>query len=694
MTVQRHRRDANIVYLLLVVSGTMLGWGFYQQYKNDFNLTQAITRANPTGNATILLWEYTGKPLKPGQLLRIKTRYLYSGPSGRIRVVIYEDRDGDGVPDTELYKGRMAEGNDHLHWFEEQVKVKEEWSSRIFIGLESPPEIKTFWAEKEYWRFSPLSSTFFYSTSESNKFEKGSFPLTSELCVYVESPVDASKKHYKIFYIAGVALSVFAFIFSIYRRVTIAPYLALVIFVLIWRWLSGLAPTSERWSGFFFPRMPNYWLWGMHLLTLLLCMPAVSCKLYDWFRGLASWCQRKSGTLSSALFYLVIICGGGYVFWSWRSNAVYGDGYGPLSMGYEYHNPLAIVLYDLYMKAVRLFFPQFPNDWTKSIPMYSTLWGMIFLFVLIKLSKNWGRNAVEKWLIFLALLSLPAIAQFFGYAEVYASVISLSLLVLLLFRKYLAGKISIVTFSSGAFFNYLHHLSTAVFFPLVAAGWFRYLAQLRGGIFKRGWHGVKAILITLFIALFIWAQCLFFLLLLRYDFDLSRYHFKINQYGLEFLYGGKSHRLKSSLLLNTQSIVYPHIYRLGSYSHLSQTFAEWMFLAPLVIPLFLALCVLYLGKILRNFTWLSLALTGWFLIITALLVSPLYPYPKDWDLFALHSVGLQFIVVILASNLIRSQWRRYLLITLIVSQCFWTLAFIYYNHFCGVPLGQRFFGFY
>ncbi|MCX7766370.1 MAG: hypothetical protein N2246_06675, partial [Candidatus Sumerlaeia bacterium] len=397
---------------------------------------------------------------------------------------------------------------------------------------------------------------------------------------------------------------------------------------------------------------------------------------------------------SRALCYLILICGGGYVFWSWRSNAVYGDGYGPLSMGYEYHNPLAIVLYDLYMKAVLLPFPQFPNDWTKSIPIYSTLWGIIFLFVLIKLSKNWGRNAIERWIIFLSLLSLPAIAQFFGYAEVYASVICLSLFVLLLFKKYLAGKISIITLSGGAYFNYLHHLSTAVFFPLVVAGWFHYLAHLRVGLFKRCWLGARAILITLFLVIFIWAQCLFFLLLLRYDFDLRQYRFKMSHYGIEFLYGGTTHRLKSSFLLNTQSISYPHIYRLGSYSHISQTFAEWMFLAPLVIPLFVALCVLYAGRILRNFAWLSLALTGWFLIITALLVSPLYPYPKDWDLFALHSVMLQFIVVLLVSNLIRSHWRRYLFITLFTSQFFWTLAFIYYNHFCGLPLGQRFFGFY
>ncbi|MCD6385016.1 hypothetical protein J7M23_04485 [Candidatus Sumerlaeota bacterium] len=690
---QTQKTYANLVYLLLLLSGVTLGWRFYIQHKDTFHYIQATKRSNPTGRATALLWQYEGEPLRSGQMLHIKARYLHFGGRGKMRVLIYEDSNHDGIPDREIATSQWTTGKDHLDWFEYRIRVNKAWQRPLFIGIERPPGLKTFWIEKFNWHFTPLSSYFFYRENSNDKFKKGNYPLASELLLSeLSSEKESDAKANTLLLIIGGVAGICALWLSIRKKVVIFPYLALLVVVLVWRWVSALAPTTNRWSGFFFPRMEQFWLWSVFIAGSLCCLPSVAFWVYDMIGLISRWWRRRKIPLRT-IGYALLIFAGAYVFWVWRSNAIYGDGYGPLMLGYTYHNPFALALYDGFKLSVKALFPGFFFAWYRTIPVYSALWGVLFIVVLLLLSRTWGRNSREHWLVFLSLITLPAVAEFFGYVEVYASVICLSVFVLFLFGEYCRKKTSVVGLSAGAFFNYLHHLSSALFLPVVIVAWVKEFFHSRTRIIKRVWLTGRAVLFTLFLAGFIWAQCMFLLFTLHYKFDLDRLKRDVPRYGLEFLYGSTNRPLSKVFLLSNRPHG-PHIYGLATASHLKQTVAEWMFLNPMAIFLFVVLNLLYVRRIASDARWLALTLTGLFFIAGAFLLSPSYPYPKDWDLFSLHSVVLQFISFLFILRFVKTRWRRYILITLIVYQFLWTLPFLYYNHFCGVPIKERFFGFY
>ncbi len=679
-------KNANIVYVLLMVGGFLLGWGYYQQHKNDFNYTQAVHRLNPSGSTNIVLWQYEGKPLKAGDTLLIKARSLYHGPRGRVKIVVYEDTDDDNVPDTETSSSTMLQFLDHVSWGEYRFKGEKPYKENLFIGLERPSAVDTFWVEKEEWTFTPLSARAFIRSPGSTEFVSTDYAMLSELLVTIPEKAHARAVDLSmLLYVAGFLVLAECIVLSIVKKVALFPYMALLVFIIVWRWLSAIAPTTQRWSGFFFPKMSPFWLWATTLSTVLLCAPSVACKVHDRVSRLFIPLRRYPRWLKLGAVFIVSLLAG-WFFWTLRSNAIYGDGFGPLAVGYEYHNPLAVGTFDLFVNVMnhithgKLRFQYF------QVPPFSVFWGILFVLVLFALSREWGRNVREQWLIFFSITSLPALIQFFGYLEVYSGPIVLSLLVLYLFNRFFRRAASVVAVSTAAFFNYLYHLSTALLLPLVIIVWIKEALRETVGI------TLKRLLLTIFIVLFIWVQCLFLLLLLRYDFDLSRYEERVPGKGVAFLYGSTGKTMQH-LFLYKSTIHSPHIYPLLREPHLSQTFAEWMFIGPMILPLFIILHVCYFKRIFSSARWIGLSITGWVFVATAFVLSPLYPYPKDWDLFALHSVVLQFIAVMFVIRFVRTSMKRYILFTLIVHQLLWTIPWIYFNHFCGVPLSQRFFGF-
>ena len=681
----------NVVYLLLCIAGFCFGWGYYTTNKHNFTIIQAAKRANPSGVATISLWEYTEENLSTGGSIHVKIRYPFGGPVGTFRTVMYGDSDNNGEPDIELYAGEWTEGIDHCSWHTEDIKIGDNWKRPVFLGLERPPYSKAIWLEKAPWLFAGLGETCYFKNVDETSFRTSRYYLSSEIIIANARDNVNSSQSFIPFAIAGILASCAGIIIGLSQRVRLLPYLFLIVSALTWRWISGLAPTTHRWSGFFLMRLGSEWVWAFYIAGIILCSPMVAFLLFRCIQKSACWFHRKRPVIT-CLFCGIIVMLMGYWFWSWRSNGIYGDGYGPLGMGYEYHNPLAVVLYDLFLLVIGR-----PTRWTHmpwftTIPLYSVLWGVIYVILGIFLGKTIGRNARERALIPLSLFSLPAIQVFFGYMEVYAPVLGLSVLVMLLFFKTWRKKISIAIFSIGAFFNYLHHLSAALFFPLVIAAWIRYIFQLKHGILVRAWRVLRSLIVTLFVSFFIWAQCMFFLNLLRYNFNLKEYQLHLNHYGVNFLWGSTGKPLRDNLLFET-TMNYPHIYAFGSQTHIKQTFAEWMFHNPLVIPLFLILIIVYGKKMLRSFLLCSLTFTGLIFMLSTIFLSPFYPYPKDWDLFSLQFVTLHIIVLFLILRLLKGCHKRYILITYIISQLLWTITWLYYNHFWGVKLVERFFGF-
>jgi hypothetical protein len=311
---------------------------------------------------------------------------------------------------------------------------------------------------------------------------------------------------------------------------------------------------------------------------------------------------------------------------------------------------------------------------------------------MVKLAGAWGRNFTEKSLLFLGMISIPLIQEFFGGVEIYAPIICLSAIVLWLYKAFLERKTSKVTLSVAAFFNYLHHISTALFLPLIAGAWIGGILDKNHKMGRRKSRIIRDICLIVFFALFIWIQCLFLLALLRHDFNLTGMKKSLHGIGLHLLYKGAGQDFTQVFLTRTK-ITFPHIYGLGS-SHLRQTFTEWMFLGPFSVGIFIFISLRFLKKIFLNWKWTGLAITGWLFLVTAAFLSPRYPYPKDWDLFAPHCFILNVISLIFAMRFITGRWRRYIIVTLFAHQLIWTIPWIYYNHFIGVPLKERFFSFF
>ena len=234
---------------------------------------------------------------------------------------------------------------------------------------------------------------------------------------------------------------------------------------------------------------PAEWLWGVYpyaylpawlqwLAAGLAALPVIwagfAGEADHWReRSRAAWersaaipfpqsqlAQALFAAFSLPIFYLARVP---HTRWGDAYLLVKGMAHPDVRLMYNWQAPL-----DTYVHALLFRWGEAALGWSDGLPAYwiiSSLAGAAAVWVLLKLAGDVGRANVERWAIFLIMISLGSVQLFFGYPENYTLISLLILTYFWLSWRYARGRASIWIPSLVLALAHGFHPSTLVLQP-------------------------------------------------------------------------------------------------------------------------------------------------------------------------------------------------------------------------------------
>jgi tetratricopeptide (TPR) repeat protein len=278
--------------------------------------------------------------------------------------------------------------------------------------------------------------------------------------------------------------------------------LALAILV-CWHFLSGYLLPAKLWG---IHHLSFFSIWeGLIIttLTLLLFVPwlnRILLKLFEWSFNLF---KIPFSHLKKEVRFLLIGAFSFLLFWFLRTKLhLLGDGYFRIEEIYKNKFPLAEWLDGLiHLKLYQLFSSLF-SFWTPDLTyaVISCLSGVAFVYLIIHLSDNLGKNRLEKVFIGGMIFSLGSMQLFFGYVESYTLLQVFLAAYILCAVLYLKGKLGLIWSLGMLAICCALHVSALIFIPSFLFLWWRELKKKEKIYFKAS----HLILAGVFSALTVW----------------------------------------------------------------------------------------------------------------------------------------------------------------------------------------------
>ncbi|MCS7261231.1 MAG: hypothetical protein NZ765_10690 [Anaerolineae bacterium] len=231
-------------------------------------------------------------------------------------------------------------------------------------------------------------------------------------------------------------------------------------------------PEESAWSVWPYTTLPLPAAWGAAIGVLLLTITPLNDLVRDGLRRL--WCILPGTSRPNRWFVLVALLSGG-LFWWWRIRHLgWGDAAfivkaleytgedRPIWTIYNWQSPLTIFLH------ARLWLwlnPVFTVGVDTLYAVTSVLAGIAFVYVLLHLADQLGRDHLEKWLIFGMVATTGAMQLFFGYVENYTLMSAGLMLTLYLSVRCLHAELNLAWSSTALAITNAFHPSTVVMWP-------------------------------------------------------------------------------------------------------------------------------------------------------------------------------------------------------------------------------------
>lgn len=461
--------------------------------------------------------------------------------------------------------------------------------------------------------------------------------------------------------------------------------------VLAWDLYGILHASAFHWGGHYSFRIgvSSYWigLVAVQILTFPALGPAWrKVSSMGWLPIL------KFGNRGVILAFGILAALG----LTWCSQQVpcrimYGDGSLALqTVGYEGHNPLSMALYtlhDLYydsavgwLRSVLKLPPEWlpisgENGWSK-VGLYLALFSPLYFLGTLGIAWRAGRNARERFCGWMILLSMKTLLLQFSYMEIYGphlAVASVALwLVLVAWDRYR----DVLLPSVAAFVTFLFHLGAMPLLPVVGLLWLD--RGVRYG-FRPSWLLSRTLCVTA-ICVFIWANMLWVLLALKYDYNIDEYLARVPKGGVGMLIGDSGKPAEVTFLRWDDPNRWHH-YPLNSIKHLSQWSVGHMFLFGPISLLSILAAAAGFRRVLRSTMVFSFALSAMFFTVLSFFIFTVFPQPKDWDVFSLQSfvAGVLFLLLLYRARCLPPDLTRWTALAVILYQLWMTGGWLYYN---------------
>jgi len=432
---------------------------------------------------------------------------------------------------------------------------------------------------------------------------------------------------------------------------------------------------TTAWGLWSMTYLPGGWRWGVGVIAAVLAL--FGDRLWQW-AGRAFPALMARLPLSSRRLHLGIALFSAVPFVLFRIRHLrWGDAYifvkaiphPQVRLTYVWQAPLDVFIHaKAWQLGNRLF------GWPDPIPVYliiSTLCGVAFIWILLRLTTWLGRNRTERVLMVTLVLSLGMIELFFGYIENYTIIAVGVLLYTWLALRSVRGEIGILWPAAVLAITHATHPATIILAPSLL-----YVAWVRSGrVREQGVNGTRArdFWRAVFIMAIPYVLALVGVVMLM----------TIGSHGLDALVGvdfpgGGDRRWLVPLFQATTK--YEH-YTMFSLGHLSDIVNEQLLVAPAIVP-GLGLAALFAwGRLPRRdpaFRLLGLITGLYFLLI--LTWNPDYGGQKDWDLFSGPAVpAALWLAYILPHVLPERKVLREAGWALVSAQAFHVIAWVYQN---------------
>ncbi len=417
--------------------------------------------------------------------------------------------------------------------------------------------------------------------------------------------------------------------------------------------------------------LPAGWRWGLGVAAAFLAL--FGDRLWQWIRpAFAATVGRLP--LSSKWLHLgvALLCAVPFLLFRIR-HLRWGDAYilvkaiphPEARLTYNWQAPLDVFLH---AKAWQLGNQLF--GWSDPIPVYlivSTLAGVAFVWVVLRLATWLGRDRAERALIVGLMLTLGLMELFFGYIENYTLVVVGVLIYTWLALRAVRGEMSLVWPAAALAITHATHPASIVLAPsLLYLAWMQVKRAPRERRGRASWRALVSIAVP-------------YILVLAGVMALMTAggHGVSALLGADAPGGGDHHWFVPLFKTSTR---WEH-YTMFSLGHLTDIVNEQLLVAPVVLSGLALAAIFAWGRLPRRdsvFRLLGL-LTGLFLLLI-LTWNPDYGGQRDWDLFSLASIpAALWLAYTLPRALPEREALRAAGWALISAQAFHTIAWIYSN---------------
>lgn len=235
---------------------------------------------------------------------------------------------------------------------------------------------------------------------------------------------------------------------------------------------AGWLPEDSVWSVWPYTALPMPAALGAAIAVLLLTITPLNDTVRRW--GCFVWDRLPAKSRPKHRFALVALLSG-CLFWLLRIRHLgWGDAAfivkaleytgedRPIWTIYNWQSPLTIFLH----ARLWLWLNPFFNVGVDTLyAITSVLSGVAFVYVLLHLAEQLGRDPLEKWVVFGIVTTTGAMQLFFGYVENYTLMSAGLMLTLYLSVRCLRGQLSLVWPSTALAITNAFHPSTIVMWP-------------------------------------------------------------------------------------------------------------------------------------------------------------------------------------------------------------------------------------
>ncbi len=418
--------------------------------------------------------------------------------------------------------------------------------------------------------------------------------------------------------------------------------------------VASFFPQQRLWGLNLLHYVPAVARWLLVAFALLALVPPVNRFMADLLGGLFVLAESGSKKTSRYFQYALLGSSSFLLFWSFKIKTyLLGDGNLRVAEIFDGRSFAATEPLDFYLHAqISRLMKVHPFT---IYAVLSCLAGVLFVFLILLLSKLTLKDREGRLLVFLVLATMGANQLFFGYVESYTLMYAALGGFILFSLYYLKGRCGF--FWPSLIFILAVGLHFSAIFLLPGALYVRLAKKAQPGAQNKilPWGNiVPAVVLLVIIAGSVLA--------------LREYSPQQADLGSFFVYPlgvGEDH------------------HSLFSASHLLDFLNHQLLVSPLGIPIWLVLGVFFWKKInFKNSELVFLVLISVCSLAFGLAVDPKLGYPRDWDLFAFTGLGYTVLAVYLLLDILKESGVkriRYVTLALVSTSLISTVPWIYVN---------------